>query len=154
MIFFLYKHQVAFQRNMDFILSLWQEGLENRHHWNKFWRHLPRVEAQVSLCDQTDCWGNKELGEVAFIWALTSQLWPAKRSHPSSSPLGHCWAEPMAEQSCWICIYCMLGAGAFHREVSASGRTFRDINPECLGAAASGAAPASVCKCCCLNGIC
>lgn len=120
---------------------------------------LPCVKAQVSLSDQTHCWGNKELGEVVFIWVLTSQIWPVKCSYPSSSPFGLCWAVFVAEQNCWICIYfqstcSMLAAGLFHRDAwSASGRTFSDINLECLGAAATGRAPTSVCKGCCLNGI-
>lgn len=60
---------------------------------------LPCVKAQVSLCDQTHCWGNKELGKVVFIWVLTSQIWPLKCSYPSSSPFGHCWAVFMANRT-------------------------------------------------------
>lgn len=120
---------------------------------------VPRVEAQVSLCDQTHCWGNKELGKVAFISVLRSQIWPAKRSYPSSSLFGHCRTVFMAEQNCWICIYfqytcSMLGTGFFHRDAwSGSERTFSDINLECLGAVASGTAPTSVGKFCCPDSI-
>lgn len=137
------------------MLSLQQEGSKNRQHWNKFWR-------QTATCGSTGfpLWSNRLLKEQGirkgsfYLSPHITDLTCKTFLHFILS-FWSCWTVFMAGQNCWICIYfqyscSMLGVGLFHRHAwSGSERTFSDINLECLGAAATGTAPTSVCKCCC-----